>query len=74
MDIIERIDMYINENKKEDQMEVGHLLDRLDTKHKKDMKRIHKDILDNVVNSKYGRVSNAYVDMVWVEFNKRYPS
>jgi hypothetical protein len=74
MDIIDKIDMVLNDNKNEDQMKVGQLLDRLGMKHKKDMKKIHKDILDNVVNSKYGRTSNSFVDAVWVEFNKRYPS
>jgi hypothetical protein len=74
MDIIEKIDMYINESKKEDQTKAEQLLDRLTKKHLADMKKIHRDIRDNIVNSKYGRVSNAYVDMVWVEFNKRFPS
>ena len=74
MELLEKIDMYVVENKKEDQTEVVKLLDRLQKKYKMDSKKVRRDILDNIVNSKYSKVSNAFVDMIWVEFEKRYPS
>ena len=39
-----------------------------------DMKGVMQDILKNVVNGKYGRTSNEFVDIMWNEFNKEYKS
>ena len=35
---------------------------------------IRRRILEGVVNSEYGRVSNHDVDAIWIELNRRFPS
>ena len=50
------------------------LIDRLYKKNKGDQKKIHKDILDNVVNTKYGNYSNEFVTFMWDEFKAKFPS
>jgi len=64
---------YLNENKKEE-IEAVKLYKKLYDKNKGNEKKIRKDILDNVVNTKYGHTSNAFVELMWDEHKKKFNS
>jgi len=64
---------YLNENKKEE-IEAVKLYKKLYDKNKGNEKKIRKDILDNVVNTKYGHASNAFVELMWDEHKKKFNS
>jgi len=53
--------------------EINDLLDHYIKKHKT-YKKVRQAILDNIVNTKYGKKSNKFVEMMWKELNKRFPS
>jgi len=42
--------------------------------HGNNSKKVHYSILNNLVNSQYGRTSNATILEVWAEFNKYFKS
>ena len=64
---------YLNESKQEE-MDAKKLFKKLYDKNKGDQKKIRKDILDNVVNTKYGHTSNAFVELMWDEFKGKFKS
>lgn len=43
-------------------------------KRHKTSKQVRQAILDNLVNSPYQSASNSYIEAVWSEFKKRFPS
>ena len=63
----------ITDNKAEDNKRAKQLLMKYNKNRKGDQKLIRKDI-ENLVNSKYGNVSNDFVTIIWNEFNKMFPS
>jgi len=74
MKTIDKIDKYLNENKEEDKAEINKLLKTFYDKCKGKQKCVHKKVLDNIVNNKYVRRSNQFIEMTWDEFNKMFPS
>ena len=73
MDILDKIDMIV-ENDRNDRLRAKEFIEKMIKKYGKDSNRIHKSILDNVVNSKYGKESNSYIEVLWKEFGKIFPS
>ena len=63
----------IIETEDEDLIRAEKYVDYMIDKYK-DYKTIRKNILDNLVNSKHGRNSNSYIQKVWNELEKRFPS
>ena len=74
MNIIKRIDNYLNENEAEDRKKAKDIIDYAIKKYGKNYKKIRKHILDNVVNNEYTRNSNNFVEIVWAELKKVFPS
>lgn len=64
MKIVDKINEYLDENAKEESDEIKKLIDGFYLKHKGNSKKVRQSILDNIVNTKYGRKSNQYVDKV----------
>jgi hypothetical protein len=64
----------LQENATQDAKRAKELVDTFFKRAKGDMKKVHKEILDNVVNNPYARSSNEFVTLVWDEFNKVFPS
>ena len=65
---------YLKENKTENLKKAKDLLDFYVKKFNNNEKKVRQEILDNIVNSKYSRSSNAFVDMMWDVFKAKYPS
>jgi len=65
---------YVQENTLEDISKAKELIKHYIKKHGRNSKKIRQDILDNVVNSKYTKASNNFVDAIWIEFNKIFSS
>ena len=75
MNISEKIDKYLmNENEREDIRKAKELIKFLSRRHKNNQKKIRQDILDNIVNNEYSRISNNSITIIWDEFNKKFPS
>lgn len=74
MDILEKIDTWLSENRQEDDKKAEELIQYYIKKHGKNAKKIRRDILDNIVNTQYGRHSNNFVELMWSKFNKYFPS
>lgn len=72
--ITEKIDMYLNENEAEDRKRAKELIDYAIKKYKNNYKKIRQHLLDNVVNNAYTRNSNNFVEIVWDELGKIFPS
>jgi len=71
--VLDKIDRIL-ENKFEEEAKAKDIVDTFYKKHKGDYKKIHREILSNIVNTKYGRNSNSFVEHVWKELNKKFPS
>ena len=63
----------INESKQE-KIDAKKLYKRLFDKNKDNEKKIRQDILHNIVNTKYGHYSNTFVEYMWSEHKKQFPS
>jgi len=64
----------LDENKTEQKIYAKKYIDDLIKRHGNDQQVIHKTIVNNYVNSKYGRHSNSEVDAVWKAYNEKFPS
>jgi hypothetical protein len=64
----------LTENKQQDMKRAKEYVERTFKKLDGDYKKIRKHILDNVVNSAYGKESNNYIDILWAELEKKFPS
>lgn len=73
MNITDKIEKYLNESKQEE-IDAVKLYKRLYDKNKGNEKKIRKDILDNVVNTKYEHYSNTFVELMWDEHKKEFKS
>jgi len=71
--ILEKIDMLL-ENEAEDKAKAKDIVAYATKKYKGDYKKIHRHIMDNVVNNPYTRNSNNFVETVWKELGKKFPS
>lgn len=63
----------LSENDQEESMLAKKYLDDMIKRHG-DHKSVRKNILSNLVNSKYSRATDSFITKVWAEFNKRFPS
>jgi hypothetical protein len=63
----------ISENEQEESLKAKEYVADMIEKYK-DYKTVRKNILSNLVNSEYGRTSNSFVDKVWKELGKQFPS
>jgi hypothetical protein len=61
-------------NRAEDKIKVEKLFKHFYDKDHGDSKKIHDDIVRNVVNNTYVRNSNEFLDLMWEEFNRYFPS
>lgn len=61
-------------NRAEDLKQVKELFKHFYNKNHGNMKKIHDDIVRNVVNNVYVRRSNDFIDLMWEEYNKNFPS
>jgi len=68
-----KFEQYLNESKQEE-IDAVKLYKRLYDKNKGNEKKIRKDILDNVVNTKYEHYSNTFVELMWDEHKKEFKS
>jgi hypothetical protein len=64
MNILEKIDEYLNENDAEDKKKANDLIDGYIKRVGKNFKKVRKEILDNVVNTKFGKSSNKFVEVI----------
>jgi len=69
-----RLRDYLNENEAEDKAEAKKLIDSYIKRIGKNYKKVRQEILDNVVNTKFGKKSNDFVEIMWAELDKRFPS
>ena len=71
--LIEKIDrLLVSENKAEMEVKAKEYLDYYIKKVGKNQKKVRREIETNVVGN--AGHPNAFVEMVWNEFNKRFPS
>lgn len=62
------------ENATQDKTRAKEYIQKAIKKLGNDSKKVHRHILDNVVNSKYGNESNNYIQMLWDEYKRIFPS
>lgn len=73
MDILKELKNFINETKDEMKVEVKDLVNHYIEKYKT-YKKVREALLRDVVNTKYGKKSNKFIEMMWKELNKQFPS
>lgn len=61
-------------SREEDLVKAKKLFEDLYERNNGDKKKIHKNIINSVVNNPYVRSSNDFIQMVWDEFNKQFSS
>lgn len=59
-----KIRQYLSENEAEDKKKANDLIDGYIKRVGKNFKKVRQEILDNVVNTKFGKASNKFVEII----------
>lgn len=59
-----KIRQYLSENEAEDKKKANDLIDGYIKRVGKNFKKARQEILDNVVNTKFGKASNKFVEII----------
>ena len=62
--------MTVNRTKQAAEKLAEHYIERDKKGEFKSYKHLHQTLLDNVVNSEYGRTSNEFIEYFWQHINK----
>jgi len=75
MSVIDKINKYLSEQERKiNHTEAPKLFKTFYDKFKGDSKKVHKAILDNVVNGKFIKYSNEFVEKMWDEYKNKFKS
>ncbi|MFW6225410.1 MAG: hypothetical protein ACOC3V_00460 [bacterium] len=64
----------LDENPEEDMRRAKNLLQHYIDKYNDDPIKVRQTILNNLVNSRYNRPSNDFIQIIWELYNQHYPS